>query len=377
MDLEFDQEQLMLRDTIQSFIRREYPEETVRQMCIDRMGLSAFSEKLTELGITGICFPEQYGGAELGPVEMAIVIEELSRYSIDFGMSFGAGLAAGLSLLHHGDEHSRNRYLPELIGGRLKVCFAYTEPFVFGTPCKAKVTGENGSEQWKIRTGTVYSEMIEPGSGIILMPVETGDQLQVTILPLNILTGGEQVAILGRELSGQIKYPPQTIKGSIEPVFDQGTIVMESLTNYLKFFNVISCAGNMRTVVEKTVQYAKEREQFGQPIGKFQAIQHMIVDAKTGLDCSVLYGHWLAWLLEKNGGKSAGLTREITMANTFVAQAYMNAVNTGIQVMGGFGYMAESHMERYARDARMAGFHIEDSYSQKIKVADGSDFSWI
>lgn len=372
MDMEFSQEQLMLKDTVRSLIRKEFPEETVRQMCIDGEGLSALESKLVELGVSGICFPEQYGGEELGWMDVAVVIEVLSCFSIDMGMACGTNLAAGMMLLQYGSAPLVKRYLPKLISGKASACIGYAEPFMLGaTPQADAKDGDDATIE--IHSDTIYCENRKVKTGLLFLPVDLNGETTLAVVPLKDLKGGQAVNMVGRELLGQRVYPPQVVQCERHRIFEPQAQLMCALSNYLKFFNVMSMAGNMKTVVNTTTQYAKAREQFGQPIGKFQAIAHMIVDAKIGLDISTLYGYWLASQLENAKGDAGDLTREINMANTFVSQTYANITNTAIQVMGGYGYMNESHIERYARDARMTAFYVEDSYAQKIAVAGNLD----
>ncbi|KJS31225.1 MAG: hypothetical protein VR64_12305 [Desulfatitalea sp. BRH_c12] len=368
MDFEFSQEQLMLKDTVRSFIRKEYPEEAVRLMCSESKRLSAFEAKLAELGISGICLPEQYGGEALGPMETAVVIEALSRFSIDFGMTCGVNLTAGMALVQYGTEALKNRYLPELISGQGCACFGYSEPFTFGRG-KPACVGTSNKSAVEIQIDTVYCENKDPATGILFLPAVINGHSTIAVLDLAELKDGQVLKTVGRNLLGQQMYPPQKIRFNPEQIFNSHAKLIPSVMNNLKFFNVMSMIGNMKTVVDRTIQYAKAREQFGQAIGKFQAIGHMIVDAKIGSDSSTAYAYYLAWQLEKSLSDSSGLTRSINMAGTFVSQSYLNAANTAIQVMGGYGYMNESHIERYARDARMAGFYCEDSYAQKIAIA--------
>ncbi|MDX9788084.1 MAG: acyl-CoA dehydrogenase family protein [Desulfobacterales bacterium] len=370
MELEVYQDRQILKDAVKNFIQRDYSEGMIGQLVLHRESLSEFNHQLSNLDITGICFPEKYGGVNLGPVETAIVVEELSRYAIDLGMALGLNLAAGMMVLRYGNESQKNHYLPGLISGEMTACIAYTEPFSLGDVdnINHRIVEEN--EHLMINTDAIYCEQRELSKGILLIPAKQGGEIVFALIPLTCMKAGEPVDLLGRKILGQIKYGPQEIRCGAAHLFGQGHAMVTDLMNWLKFFNTVCCVGNMRTVVEKAIQYAKEREQFGKPIGTFQAIQHLLVDAKIGLDCASLYGRWLAWLLTENDNDSLPITAEINMANAYVTEAYVNAVNTGMQVMGGFGYMEESHMERYARDARMTTYAVEDGFSQKMRVAD-------
>jgi hypothetical protein len=373
MDVEFSQEQLMLKDTARVLIRKEFPEETIREMCMAGAGLAEFEAKLAALGVSGICFPERYGGEELKMTDVAVVIEALSRFSIDMGMACGVNLAGGIALLRYGTEAQRRTWLTKLISGKASACFGSSEPFAFGGIPPAIV--KNASEATvEIHMKHIYCENKDVRTGLLFLPVKMNGRTTLALIPLKALKSGQVVEMVGRKLLGLRMYPQQIIRCDKTQILNPQTALIPAVTNYLKFFNVMSIVGNMQTVVDKTIQYAKARKQFGQAIGTFQAIAHMIVDAKIGLDSSTLYGYWLAWQLEKQNSDASKLNSAVNMANMFVSQSFANAVNTAIQVMGGYGYMDESHIERYARDARMTTFYAEDSYAQKMMVAD--DFAF-
>lgn len=368
MHLKFNQEQLMIQDSVRSFIRRAYSEEAVLQMCLNEVDLSEFNKKLAELGYVGICFPENYDGEAFGPVEAGIVAEELARYAVDFGMSYGINVAAGMIILKHGTQEQKDAFLPELIAGNRCAAVGCASPFFLGKAGKAAANSA-GAQKLVIKTDTIFCESRKPLKSWILLPVQKEDKQALALLPSEKFEEGEIVPVLGRQLLGQIQYLPQEIGCDKAYVLESDRGLLSDLMNWLKFFNVLSCAGNMKTVVSDTIEYAKAREQFGRPIGTFQSIQHLIVDAKIGLESALLYGRWLSWLLAENGGDCFKMTKEINMANTYVSQAYVDATNTGIQVMGGYGYMQEGHMERYARDARMANYYMEDGFRQKNQIA--------
>ncbi|MBT8339192.1 MAG: acyl-CoA dehydrogenase, partial [Desulfatitalea sp.] len=255
-----------------------------------------------------------------------------------------------------------------LAAGKSSVCFGYAEPFTMKTESLSTIASRNENEI-QIFIRPTYCENKPDRTGLLFLPVDLNGRTTLAIVPLKVLKETQPVKMIGRNLPGQRFVPEQVVSCMQDDLFTPHEALLPCILNSLKFFNVMSIAGNMKTVVEKTIQYAKQREQFGQPIGKFQAIAHMLVDMKIDLDSTILYGHWLAWHLDQRDGNAAELTREANLANIFASTAYANAVNTSIQVMGGYGYMKESHMERYARDARMTCFFPEEGYAQKMAVA--------
>jgi len=370
MDLEFNQEQSILKDTVRSFILREFPKDTVSQLCNKREYPSEFDKNLVELGLFGICFPGKYNGSNLGAIEVAIVLEELSRYSIDFGISYGLNLLGGLTILNFGTEIQKDKYLSEMIKGNLSFSIGYYEPFLFNDLSKINGSMSMIKGKQKISEIVIYSEKRDAKKNIILFPLYKEEKLTFVLLPQKILRGGDIRDILGRDLLGLMKHEIKDIECSEDQLLINGKEIFSFIVNWMKFINLMSCVGNMGTVIDETINYAKEREQFGRPIGSFQSLQHLIVDTKTEVDASRLSGYWLAWLIKKNNGNLATVIKEINMVNTYVTKAFVDAVNTGIQVMGGFGYTLETPMERYIRDARMTTYFVEDAFLQKMIVAE-------
>ncbi len=376
MDLKLSEEQSILKETVRSFILKEFTKDYISQLCLNKEYPPEFDKRIAELGVFGISFPEKYNGSNLGPMEVAIVIEELSRYSIDLGISYGLNLLGGLTILNFGNEVQKNKYLPEIIKGDLSFSLGYYEPFLFNDLSKINGYLSINEGKLKITGNSIYSERRDPDKNLILFPLNTEEKLTFLILPQTLLGKGEILNTLGRDLLGIVKYSIKEINCGKEHLlnyYTNGEKILNFLVNWMKFINFMSCIGNMETVITDTINYSKEREQFGRPIGTFQSLMHLIVDTKVKIDTSRLFGYWIAYLMAKaqnNSLSSNGILKEINMANSYITQAFVDAANTGLQVMGGFGYTLETNMERYTRDARLTTYFIEDNFLQKLLIAE-------
>ncbi len=129
--MKLSEEQSILKETVRSLILKEFTKDYISQLCLNKEYPPEFDKRIAELGLFGISFPEKYNGSNLGPIEVAIVIEELSRYSIDLGISYGLNLLGGLAILNFGNEAQKNKYLPEIIKGDLSFSLGYYGPFLF------------------------------------------------------------------------------------------------------------------------------------------------------------------------------------------------------------------------------------------------------
>jgi len=142
-------------------------------------------------------------------------------------------------------------------------------------------------------------------------------------------------------------------------------MVMLSGLELERLFTSSAYVGNAQTVVDDAVRYAKEREQFGQPIGKFQEIAHMLADMQTDVDAARLLAYRAASLIAK--GRPA--LREVSMAKLFGSEALVRPSNNGMQILGGFGYIMETDMQRYFRDARIVTVSAGSSQVQRNIIA--------
>ena len=368
MNLTFNEEQSLLRDTIRSYIEKEFDEAHIGELCAKKEYPDQLDQGLVQLGVLGVCFPEEFGGADLGSVEVGIVIEELSCYSMDFGLSFGLNILGGLTILNFGTSEQQTDFLSKLTLGEVSFSAGYYEPFLFGHNGDGKIKASFENDRLQIGSGKIYSERRASEKNHILLPVITEESPAILIVPQRLLGEGKNVDMLGRDMLGLAEFEVENLDRLEETILLEGETLLQFVSNWMKYTNVMSCVGNMKTVIEKTIRYSKERVQFGKPIGSFQSIQHMIVDAKVKGDASGLYGYWVASLLPCD--KKSVLTKEINMANCYVTKAFIDVVNTGLQVMGGYGYMKESHMERYIRDARMTSYYVADAMLQKDTIAE-------
>jgi hypothetical protein len=280
-------------------------------------------------------------------------------------------MLGGLTILNFGTEIQKNNYLPKLIKGEVSFSLGYYEPFFFNGQFRGNGYISVNTGELVITTGTIYTEKREPGKNFVLFPLKLDEGIILVLLPQALLGGGEVLDTLGKDLLGLVKYSIKDINCSKSQIVinDRERNILSFMINTTKFINLMCCIGNMRTVINETIDYAKKRKQFGRPIGTFQSLQHLIVDAKMKADASELFGYWVASLIENHDG-IVDMQKEINMANCYVTQSLIDVVNIGIQVMGGYGYIKENNMERYIRDSRFTTYFLEDGFLQKRIIAE-------
>jgi alkylation response protein AidB-like acyl-CoA dehydrogenase len=375
MNFDETEDQHALRLAVREVIDKEAPQERVKEWDEAAHYPEEFYGLLASLGYYGLPLPEAYGGGGQGVTGMVIVAEELARRGLEFGAGYGNTIFLAMNILRSGTEAQKQHHLPRAISGAERYSICMTEP-------------EAGSDAASIRTSAR-----EEDGGFVLNGQKlyiTGAGLPNTILHVTARTDPEagrhsgmtmflvpadtpgievrRLRTVGRHLLGtnevyfdNVRVERDQILGSL----NQGWDVLHS---NLELERALTCAGfigALSTVFEMTKKYVNERKQFGRPIGAFQAVAHPIADMYCDLEAARLLTYKAASLLD--AGKSA--FTEVTAAKLFGSEALQRATNTGMQLMGGAGFMLEYDMQRYWREARVATVTAGSSQIQRTVLA--------
>ena len=318
----------------------------------------AVIEGMAELGLLGIVIPEEYGGAGLDFVSEALVCEEIERGEAAFRtlISVHVGLNS-LTLLRYADEDQKQRYLTPQARGDKLACFGLTEPAA-GSDVAAMLTNArregdtyvlNGQKNWisyaSVADHALVFAKTDPDAkhrGISAFIVERdwpGVSTADTEHKLGIWAGST-----GELFFENVEVPAANLVGEEGQGFE---IAMYGLDQG-RFTVAAGACGVIRACLERSVDYARERETFGQPIGKYQFVQDMIAEMVLGYETSKLLVMQAAWLKDK-GVRN---TRETSLAKWHATESAFRAAHLAIQVHGAYGYSAEYGIERYFRNAR-------------------------
>ncbi|MEW6776195.1 MAG: acyl-CoA dehydrogenase family protein [Bdellovibrionota bacterium] len=358
MDFSFTPEQEAFRSSIREFMRKECPPEYARRLDEQEEYPFDLYEKMAKLGWLGLPFPEKYGGLAGSPVDVAILVEELARGMLAAAQVYGAVIYVGGPVNKIGSEKQREKFLPPIIQGKLQLALGLTEP---GSGSDAAALRTKA-----VRQGDVY---FLKGSKIFCSRAHIADYILIAARtdPEAPKHKGISLFMVPKKQKGVqvnlIKKLGVKAIGTCEVVFDDAEVPAENLigeenkgwehlTQCLaleRFYMAAMCTGGTAAVLDLASKYAKEREQFGKPIGSFQAIQHKLADMYMDLEASRLLTYQCAWLASR--GKAGGL--EGSAAKVFASEAYMRAAHQGMQIMGGYGYMMEFDMQRHFRDAKL------------------------
>jgi len=357
MDLELADEQRLLQDTVRRFVDDRILPNAIENDIHHRLDREAI-EGMAELGILGIVIPEEYGGAGLDFVCEALACEEIERGEAAFRtlISVHVGLNS-LALLKYASEEQKQRWLVPQARGEKIACFGLTEPAAGSDVASMKTTARrkgdayvlSGSKNWisyaDVADHALVFAKTDPSAkhkGISAFVVERGTHGFTTAETENKL--GIWAGSTGELFFENVEVPAENLVGDEGQGFE---IAMYGLDQG-RFTVAAGACGVIRACLEKSVEYARERETFGQPIDKYQFVQDMIAEMVLGYETSKLLVMQAAWM--KNEGMRN--TRETSLAKWHATESAFRAAHLAIQVHGAYGYSAEYGIERYFRNAR-------------------------
>ena len=375
MDFEFTEEQNLLRDTVRKLMQKHAPPEYVRQHDRERTYPEDLFQAFAAAGLLALPFPEHYGGAGGTLLDMTIVAEEISRISADLVMAYTGNIFCGLNLLRKGTEEQKRAWLPKLTAGEIKLSISMSEPDAGSDIGAMRTTAVRDGNQWVINGRKIWASTAGAPNNVISLYVKTDPKTHyrqgLSLFLVDNDTPGltlRKLDMLGRRATGtyeltfdHVRVPPDRLVGGENKGWD---VVMSGLA----VERAASCAGNVgaaQGVVDLALQYAKDRKQFGRPIGANQAIAHTLADMATDVEAARTLMWRAAWLV--SNGKDA--LREITMAKLFTSETYVKVANLGMQVLAAFGYCEEFDMARHYRDARAATIAAGTSQIQRNLIA--------
>ena len=361
MDLGLNEAQQMLKNSAREFLDAECPDALVRELELDERGYTPeLWGKLAEQGWLGLIFPEGYGGVGLTFLDLSILLEEMGRAMLP-GPFFSTVVLGGMAIMDAGSEEQKQEYLPRIAEGQIIVTLALTEPSARWDAAGVQLTATPSGDGY-VLNGTKLFVPNAHISDYLVVAARTG-------------TGAEDVTlfIVRRETNGVTQTLLQTIASDrqSEIVFDDarlpGSAVLgkvnagwATVARVLDWGAIGKCAemsGGGQKVLDITVDYVKQRTQFGRPIGSFQAIQHHCANMATDVEGSRYITYQAAWRL------SEGLPakREVAMAKAWVSDAYRRVCALGHQSHGAIGFTKEHNMQLFSRRAKAAELAFGDS----------------
>jgi alkylation response protein AidB-like acyl-CoA dehydrogenase len=376
MDFSLSEEQVILRKEIIRFAQQE-----LNQGVAERDREQQFPRdlwlKCGEMGLQGLAIPEEHGGGGLDPLSTALALEALGYGCQDGGLVFSICahlLACVIPVWKFGTEEQKRRYLPPLCNGTLIAVNAMSEPGsgsdAFAMATKAVPDG-NG---FRI-TGTKTFASNGPAADVALVfavtDAEKGYHGGVTAFLVEKKAGfqaGRKFEKMGLRTSwiSELSFDEVYVcRDAILGGLGAGATVFTHSMDWERTCLFATHVGTMERLLEKAVEYARTRTQFGQTIGKFQAISHRIADMKMQLEAARLLIYRAASRLERT--RAASL--DASMAKVFVSEALVKAAMTTLQIFGGYGYVADYHVERAVRDSLASTIYSGTNEMQRNIIA--------
>jgi butyryl-CoA dehydrogenase len=375
MFIELSDEQKLLRQEV-----RRFAEEVVRPIAkeVDAKGIFPRDSirQAAELGLTGVTVPEEYGGAGMDTLSYCLVIEEISRVCASTGVILSVNNSLVCDpLLKWASEEQKKTFLKPLAAGEKLGCFALTEPGAGSDAAALRTTARRDGDHYVLDGNKVFiTNGTDADLALVFATVDPAKKhkgITAFIVPADTpgYSHGVHEYKLGVNASGTTELAFEGMKVPVsQRVGEEGDgfkIAMSTLDGG-RIGIAAQAVGISQGAFEEALQYSKEREQFGRPISKFQAIQHYLADMSTELDAARLMTWKAAWA--KDNRKR--FTLEAAQAKLYASEVAQRVTNKALQIHGGYGYIREYNVERYFRDARITEIYEGTSEIQKMVIAD-------
>jgi len=373
MDFSLSEEQKMLQTTVRDFAADKLAPVADELEQAQEFAMNNF-HMMAKLGITGMTLPTQYGGGDADNISLVIAIEEIARACASTSDILDAHLCLCAEPINfYGTEEQKKKFLPPLARGEKIGAFGITEP-------------EAGSD-----IGNIQTTAVRDGDYYILngakIFITNGDVCDIVVVFANIPQlekRGMTAFIVEKDTPGFSKGKKFNKLGmraatNAELIFEdcrlpaanrlgeegQGMRICLATLDHGRIGIAAQAVGITQAVLDKTVDYAKERVQFGIPIGKNQAIAWMLADIATQLEAARLLTYQAAYLADQG----LPFSKQAAMAKLSASELAMRATTQGIQIFGGYGYMMDSPMQRYFRDAKLTEIYEGTSEVQRMVIS--------
>jgi butyryl-CoA dehydrogenase len=372
VDLDLTPEQEDFRKVVRDFAEREIAphaeawdrDHTFPVECVLAMG---------ELGLFGLPFPEEYGGSSADFTTLCLAIEELARVDSSMAITLEAGVGLGANpIFRFGTEDQRQRWLPDLCAGRALGAFGLTEPDGGSDAGATKTRAELNGDEWVIDGSKAF--ITNSGSTI------------TSIITVTATTGPGEISaiIVPAGTAGLVVEPPYRKMGwhasdTHGLVFDGCRVPAENLLGergqgFRNFLAILDdgrvaiaalAVGLAQACLEQSVAYAKERNAFGGPIGRYQAVAFKCADLAVGVENARTLTYKAAWL--KDQGRP--FKQAAAMAKLYATELAVTATREATQIFGGYGFMDETPVARFYRDAKVLEIGEGTSEVQRLVIS--------
>ncbi len=374
MDYLLTEEQIMLKEMVSKFAK-----ERIGPVAAENERNHIFPADIIreagELGLMGIAYPTEYGGAGMDYISYMLAVEEVSRWCASTGVIISAHSSLVCDPIYRfGTEEQRQKYLPSLLSGEKIGAFSLSESGAGSDAGATKTTAVLQGDKWLLNGAKLWATNGNEAD-IYLLIASTEPSKKVKGISAFIVekdTPGCYIGKLERKLGikssstaeiilENVELPQEALLGEVNQGFKIAMVTLDGGR-----LGIASQAlGIARASIEDSIKYSKERFQFDQPIANFQAIQWMIADMWVRYEASWL----LTWRASKMKNEGFDYSREAAMAKLDASETAMFCANKAIQIHGGYGYTEDFNAERYYRDAKITEIYEGTSEIQRLVIA--------
>ncbi len=369
LDFGFTIEQAQIRDAARGFAHRVLTREFLREIDANGRAPHELLPEMAKLGFTGLPVPTGYGGGGGSATDVTVLLEEFGRSSLSVASLLNRALGWGAdSIQRFGTDAQKNYFLPRVVSGEMIFAFSHTEPNA-GSDAAAIITKAVPAGEDFIISGSKIFTTGAAECPCLIVTARTdptvGKHKGISVFLVDSTTPGincRRIEKLGMRGAGglyEVHYDDVRVPGSaLLGGLHGGWSVIRGTLERARIAQASYCVGSAQGVIDEAVQYANEREQFGQPIGKFQAIAHLLVDLQVRTDAARLLLYRTAAMIDEG----SPCVLEASMANLHATETLVRVTSDAMRVWGGYGFTREFDIERILRDARL--FVIGDGSSQ-------------
>ena len=375
MEFSFTDEQQQLRRSVREFAEGEIAPHVMEWDEASHFPLEIMP-KLAEMGLLGIIFPEQYGGAGLGYIEYVIAVEELSRVDGSVGIIVAAhNSLCSNHIFKFGSEAQKQKYLVPLAQGKKIGAWSLTEPEAGSDAGGTRTTAAKSGNSWVLNGSKTFTTNGHYADTCVAMAVTDKSKGSHGISAFILEKGmpgfrpGKKENKLGLRASDtseiiftDCRVPAENLLGPEGEGFTGSLKVLDGGRISIAALGL----GMAQGALDAAIRYAKQRKQFGQPISDFQAIQFKLADMATQVEAARLLVYQAAWLADQGDVR---FTRESSMAKLFASEVAVGVANECVQIHGGYGFIKDYPAEKYYRDVKLCTIGEGTSEIQRLVIA--------
>jgi alkylation response protein AidB-like acyl-CoA dehydrogenase len=376
MEFKLNEEQQEIRRAVREFCEKEFTPELALEYDQKEDFPMTLYKKAAQLGFTSMRIPAEYGGQGYGLLEECIVVEEMCRVDPGLGVAVSLGnLMVPDVLLKHGSEEQKEKYIPPLAKGEKIAAAAFTEPEHGSDITRMDTTAVKKGNEWVINGAKEFITNAPIADTFIILcqtdpnatPSHRGQSLFLAEkgmpgLEATKLHGkmGIKPCVTGSLSLSDLKVPETNLVGEL----NKGFYYTLELFDGTRITVAAQAVGMAQGAFERALNYAKTRKQFGQPIINFQGVSFKLAEMAMKIEAARLMTYKAAWVYDKEKPNAMATS----MAKAYASRVAMEVTDEAIQIFGGYGYLADYHVERFHRCAKITEIYEGTSEIQKLTI---------